>query len=74
MIWWYVAWAVVAVVAYAALSPKPSQTNRKPPGFAEIEAPTAEEGREIPVLFGTYEIESPNVVYYGDFEAVAVKK
>lgn len=74
MIFWYVVWAVVAVVAAAVLMPKPSQSNAKPPGFSEIDAPTAEEGREIPVLFGTVEIESPNVVWYGDFEAVPVQK
>jgi hypothetical protein len=36
--------------------------------------PTAEDGREIPVVFGTKDITGPNVVWYGDFMAVAVQK
>lgn len=74
MIWAYVVYAIIAAVVVSAIIPKPSQSNAKPPGFSEIDVPTAEEGREIPVLFGTKEIESPNVTWYGDFEAVAVKR
>jgi len=59
------------VVAYA-LTPKPQA--QKPAGLGEITVPTAEEGREIPVLFGTRDLEGPNVVWYGDLRTVAVKK
>jgi hypothetical protein len=69
---WYVAVFVVSLLAAYATRPKPQ--NQPPPGFGDIKAPTAEEGREIPVLFGTREMPAPNVVWYGDFQATPVKK
>ena len=39
----------------------------------EIDVPTAEEGREIPVLFGCRRIKSPNVVWYGDLKTKPIK-
>ena len=60
-----VQWVVTAVLAYA-LSPKPTHTTPTPATINEFEAPTAEDGREIPVLFGTREVQGPNVVWYGD--------
>lgn len=70
--WWYVATFVVALVVAYAATPKPQ--SQPPAGLGDIKAPTAEEGREIPVLFGTRDIEGPNVVWYGDFRAVAIRK
>lgn len=73
LMWWLVAIFVVSlVVAYVTMRPKPQ--NQKPAGFDEIQAPTAEEGREIPVLFGTRDINGPNVVWYGDLKTKAIKK
>jgi hypothetical protein len=70
--WWYIAVFIVAlVVAYASM-PKPQ--NQKPAGLGDIETPTAEVGREIPVLFGTRDLNGPNVVWYGHLRTVAVKK
>jgi hypothetical protein len=71
MIWWYVAAFFVALVVASALAPKPQ--SQPPAGLGDITAPTAEEGREIPVLFGTRLLTGPNVVWYGDFSAVPVK-
>lgn len=71
MIWWYIAIFVVALVIGVAMAPKP-QTS-PPAGLGDIQAPTAEEGREIPVLFGTKDVKGPNVVWYGDFQSKAVK-
>lgn len=72
MIWWYVAVFFVAlVVAYSAV-PKPQ--SQPPPGLGDVKLPTAEEGREIPVLFGTREMTAPNVIWWGDFSAEPVKK
>jgi hypothetical protein len=70
--WWFVAVFIVALVVAYAMTPKPE--NQKPAGLGDVTAPTAEEGREIPVLFGTRHIEGPNVVWYGDFKSVAIKK
>lgn len=70
--WWYISVYIVSlVVAYASM-PKPQ--NKKPAGLGDIETPTAEVGREIPVLFGTRDLNSPNVVWYGHLRTVAVKK
>jgi hypothetical protein len=70
--WWYLAvFALTLVVSYA-LAPKPQ--SQPPAGLGDVKAPTAEEGREIPVLFGTRDLKGPNVVWYGHFRAVAIKK
>lgn len=72
MVWWFVVAVVVAFVAAVLLTPKPRDA--KPAGIDEVRAPTAKLGREIPVLFGKRLILSPNVVWYGDFRARAIKK
>ena len=60
--------AFIIALFIVATAPKPQVT---PPLVADnISVPTAEEGRAIPVLFGTRMIEGPNVVWSGDFEAV----
>lgn len=72
MVWWYVAVFVVALAVGASAQPKPQ--SQPPAGLGDFKAPTAEEGREIPVLFGTRDIEGPNVVWYGDLKTVAIRK
>ena len=72
MAWVYAVIWVVALVATYAMMPKPQ--TQPPAGLGDIKAPTAEEGREIPVLFGTRDIEGPNIVWYGHFRSKAVKK
>lgn len=70
--WPYIVVFVVALVAAYSMMPKPQ--NAKPAGLGDVTAPTAEIGREIPVLFGERDIEGPNIVWYGDFRAVPIKK
>jgi hypothetical protein len=70
--WWYLAVFAVSLVAAYALAPKPQ--SQPPAGLGDIQAPTAEEGREIPVLFGTRDLKGPNVVWYGHLRTVAIKK
>lgn len=70
--WWYVSVFIVALVVSYAMTPKPQ--SQPPAGLGDIKAPTAEEGREIPVLFGTRDLESPNVVWYGDLKTGAIRK
>lgn len=70
--WWYIATFLISLVVVSRLTPKSEAI--KPAGLSDIDAPTAEVGREIPVLFGTREIKSANVVWYGDLKTVAVKK
>ena len=69
--WLFFAGIALALVAVYALAPKPKST--PPAGLNEIKAPTATEGREIPVLFGCRKIKSANVVWYGDLRTTAIK-
>ena len=74
LMWQQIAiWVVTAVISYA-LRPKPTITTPTPATIEEFEAPTAEDGREIPVLFGTREVQGPNVVWYGDLRTEAIKQ
>jgi hypothetical protein len=74
MFWVIAALFVGMLVVSYAITPKPMSSTAKPAGFGEFTAPTAEVGREIPVLFGTRDMNSPNVVWYGDFSTRALKK
>lgn len=72
MVWWYIAVFIVALVAAYAMMPKPQ--SQPPAGLGDFVVPTAEEGREIPVLFGTRDIAGPNVVWYGDLRVDPIRK
>lgn len=50
------------VVAYLIM-PKPKQAS---PEVQDMEDPTAEAGRPIPVLFGTMTIKGLNVLWFGE--------
>lgn len=67
----YVAAFVIGLILVATM-PKPQ--GQPPQGLENIKAPTAEEGRAIPVVFGTRLIEGPNVVWYGDISNEAIKR
>lgn len=69
---WYIVVFALALVASYALMPKPQ--SQPPAGLGDFSVPTAEVGREIPVLFGTRELAGPNVVWYGHLRTVAIKK
>jgi hypothetical protein len=69
--WWFVVALVVSMVVSYAMQPKPQA--QPPAGLGEFNVPTAEVGREIPVLFGTRDMSGPNVVWYGDLRTEAVK-
>ncbi len=68
--WPFIAGLVIALVAVVALTPKPQ--SQAPAGINEIDVPTAEEGREISVLFGCKDIRGPNVVWYGDLKTKSI--
>lgn len=69
---WYVVVLIIAVIAAYALRQHPQ--SQPPAGLGDIDAPTAEIGREIPVLFGTRKLSGPNVVWYGDLRTIPVRK
>jgi hypothetical protein len=70
--WEYVVVLIVAAIISVALAPKPPKP--KPPSLEDIDAPTAEEGRAIPVIFGDVWITGPNVIWYGDLRTTPIVK
>ncbi len=69
--WWYIAVFIVALVISYAITPKSEPQSSKP---GNIDTPTADEGGDIAVLFGTRDIHRQNIVWYGDISAIAIKK
>ncbi|MDE2128726.1 MAG: hypothetical protein KGJ74_03550 [Betaproteobacteria bacterium] len=55
---------VVSLLVSYLLAPKPPQ--QKPPAVGNEQAPTAQEGTPIPVVFGEVLVKNSNVVWYGD--------
>lgn len=62
---------VVSYYIQQALAPKPQAPQAATLG--DFNAPTAEEGREIPVIFGTVWVKDPNMIWYGDLKTTAIK-
>jgi len=60
----YLIYAVIVIILAVALTPRPPGVEA--PALSEINAPTADEGRPIPKVFGRRVIQSPNIVWYGD--------
>lgn len=55
----------------ALLAPHPK--GPQPSALGDFNVPTAEEGRAIPVIFGTCMIKGGNTVWWGDLKAVKLK-
>ncbi len=70
-IWMFFAAAAASFLLTTAMAIRRIK-NAKPATASEFNVPTAEEGRAIPVLFGTRRLTSPNVVWYGDLKIVAI--
>lgn len=65
---------VILVVSYiisAALAPKPPKP--KPAALEDFDIPVAEQGRPIPVVFGTMLVTGPNVLWYGDLRTTSIQ-
>jgi hypothetical protein len=61
---------VMMALAYA-LAPRPPRPS--PAGLGDVQAPTAEVGRPIPVIFGTVMLRGSNVLWYGDLSTTDIK-
>lgn len=61
---------IVSAALQAAAAPK---NQPKTPEAGKLDAPTAEEGGTIPVIFGTCIVKQSNVVWYGDSSTQAIK-
>jgi hypothetical protein len=53
---------------------RPRSPTPKPASLTDIDAPTAETGRPIPVIFGTVRVTGANCIWYGDLTSKAIKK
>lgn len=71
MPWAAIVVLIASVLVQYALRPKPP----RPPAaeLKDFDAPTADEGRPIPVVFGTVLVKSANVVWYGDLRTTPIR-
>lgn len=72
MAWTQVIWFIVSTIVSIALAPKPKAPRAA--ALEDFDFPTAEEGRPIPVVFGTVDISGPNVLWYGNLWVRPIKK
>lgn len=72
MFWVQLILLVVSAIVSYALRPKPPVP--KPSALEDFDIPVAEQGRPIPVVFGTVHITGPNVLWYGDLRNTAIKQ
>lgn len=61
---------VLNIVAYLLL---PGPKKQKGPAAQDLENPTAEAGRPIPVVFGTVTVKGGNVLWFGNKSTRTVK-
>lgn len=64
MAWWILLAAVAVSIAVSILL-RPKTPSRKSE-TQDLENPTAEAGRPIPVVFGTITVKGLNVLWFGD--------
>lgn len=65
--WASIIYEIVILVLTIALAPKPPTPRAA--GISDFQLPTADQGRPVPVLFGTCNITGANVVWYGALNA-----
>jgi hypothetical protein len=56
------------------LRPKPDIENAKPASLGDFQFPTADEGRAVPIVWGTVRLNGPNIGWFGDLRTKAIKK
>jgi hypothetical protein len=56
------------------LLPKPNIEGAKPGGLGDFQFPTAEEGRAVPIVWGTVRLNGPNIGWYGDLRTKSIKE
>lgn len=64
--WWLFQILIALAISYVAylLSPKPQKP--APPAVQDLDSPTAEAGRTIPVVFGQMTVKGLNVLWFGE--------
>jgi hypothetical protein len=77
MVWTFIARLVLGLALSAlsyALNPRPKREIPQAAALDDLGLPTAEEGRPIPVVFGTVLITGPNVVWAGDLRVDPIRE
>jgi hypothetical protein len=75
MAFWLTFFLFVGFTAISELlRPKPKFGAPAASGIGDFNIPTAEEGRPIPIVFGTCRIAGPNIVWYGDLLVRPIRK
>lgn len=54
--------------------PPPGPEDARASGLSDINVPTAQDGKPVPVLFGRRQIKSPNVIWYGDLKTDPIRR
>ena len=62
---------VIANLISQALAPKPPKP--KPAAISDFDVPVAEQGRPVPVVFGTVLVRGPNVIWYDDLSTTPIR-
>jgi hypothetical protein len=66
--------SAVMFIASQLLAPKPDIEDARPKGIGDFSFPTATEGRQIPVVWGTCPIKGPNVIWFGDLRVEEIEE
>lgn len=69
--WVYLIVMVVLMVASYLLMPRPKAPT--PPQAKDLDAPTADASRPVPVVFGSLTVKSPNCLWYGNVASHSYK-
>jgi hypothetical protein len=73
--WLNVFFFVASMVIGELLRPKPKgPQNAQSAGFDSVQFPTAQEGRVVPVVWGTQLIKGANLLWYGDYQPFPIIK
>lgn len=67
----YIAVLLVSALIATALAPKPPAP--KPAALQDFDVPVAEQGRPVPVVFGSVLVTGANVLWYGDLRSTPIK-
>lgn len=70
---WFIPLLVAAAISVVAYLIMPKPKGPKPGSVTDLENPTAEAGRPIPVLFGDMTVKGLNVLWFGDKGTVSYK-
>ncbi len=63
---------IIVLIAQELLRPKTEFEDERPAGTGDFQFVTATEGRPVPIVWGRTIMNAPNVVWYGDIQALPI--